>query len=131
MTSLETCPFCTGIEARIIDSNELAFAVEDLRPVSPLHTLVITKRHEPDWFKLSASEQFACIDLVSIQKQRIERADPTVRAFNIGINCGQDAGQTVLHCHLHLIPRRAGDVKDPRGGIRHVIPGKGYYRLDD
>ncbi|HCJ95043.1 MAG TPA: HIT family protein, partial [Sphaerochaeta sp.] len=68
-----------------------------------------------------------CHELLRLMRGEIQNQDPSVRAFNVGINAGKTAGQTIFHCHIHLIPRRSGDVEDPRGGIRHVIPGKGFY----
>ena len=96
-------------------------------PVTPLHTLVIPKRHTPTYFELSQAEINACTYLIKDQKQSIETQDRSVDGFNIGINNGASAGQTIFHCHMHLIPRRTGDVENPRGGVRHTMPGKGYY----
>lgn len=95
-------------------------------PVTPLHTLVIPKRHLATYFDLSQFELKACDSLLHEVKAAIQAADPTVEGFNIGMNCGEAAGQTVFHCHVHLIPRRIGDVDQPRGGVRHLIPGKGH-----
>ena len=91
------------------------------------HRLVIPKRHAAEYFDLGQPELNAVNQLLTKHKVLIESEDPTVSGFNIGINCGEDAGQTIFHCHIHLIPRRKGDVKEPRGGIRHLIPEKGYY----
>ena len=121
------CLFCEINKERIIAENELAYAIADGFPVSPLHTLIIPKRHTPTYFELSQAEINACTYLVKDQKQSIETQDRSVNGFNIGINNGTSAGQTIFHCHLHLIPRRSGDVDDPRGGVRHTMPGKGYY----
>jgi len=123
-----TCLFCEIPQERIIASNELAFAIHDGFPVTPLHTLVIPKRHAVDYFELTKDELLACHDLVLELKESITKEDPIVVAFNIGMNAGEAAGQTVFHCHMHLIPRRKGDVSSPRGGIRHVIPDKGHYQ---
>lgn len=127
MSQSQSCPFCTDIESRIINSNHLAIAVEDAHPVSLSHTLVIPKKHEADWFQLSDDEKTACLKLLELQKDKIQQQDQRVTGFNIGINNGVDAGQTVMHCHIHLIPRRHADVDNPKGGIRHIIPGKGCY----
>jgi len=121
------CLFCCIESARIIDQNELAYVIEDGFPVTVGHRLVIPKRHVPDYFDLGQPELNAVNQLLTKHKALIESEDPTVSGFNIGINCGEDAGQTIFHCHIHLIPRRKGDVKEPRGGIRHLIPEKGYY----
>ena len=123
------CPFCAMPSARIIAENNLAYAVRDGFPVTPLHTLFIPKRHVADYFGLSRPEVNACLRLIDEVKLDIERSDMQVAGFNVGINSGRAAGQTIFHCHIHLIPRRHGDVSEPRGGVRHVIPGKGNYRL--
>lgn len=120
------CIFCRqGSSMRI--KNSLAMAFEDKYPVTKGHMLITPLRHTPSFFELGASEQKACFLLVDKLKQATIEKDSTVTGFNIGINDGKDAGQTVMHCHIHLIPRRKGDVSDPRGGIRHVLPNKGYY----
>lgn len=122
-----SCVFCEISSERILAQNELAYAIADAYPVSPLHTLIITKRHVPTFFELGQAEVNACTALVNQQKTRIQLEDHSVDGFNIGVNSGASAGQIVDHCHIHLIPRRSGDVPDPRGGVRHTIPGKGYY----
>jgi ATP adenylyltransferase len=128
MTSTNNeCVFCSIDRNRVIADNELAFAVRDGFPVTQLHTLVIPKRHATDYFELTTEEVLACDSLVREVRSDILRLDPTVEGFNIGMNAGMAAGQTVFHCHIHLIPRRSGDVENPRGGVRHVISGKGYY----
>jgi diadenosine tetraphosphate (Ap4A) HIT family hydrolase/5-methylcytosine-specific restriction endonuclease McrA len=121
------CLFCEMPSGRIVIDNELAYAIRDGFPVTNLHTLIIPKRHVKDYFGLRAPEINACNQLLKILKDDIEKSDKTVTGFNIGINNGETAGQTIFHCHIHLIPRRAGDVKSPRGGVRHTIPGKGSY----
>ena len=122
------CLFCEIPEERVISSNDLAYAVRDGFPVTPLHTLVIPKRHATDYFQLTKEELLACNDLLHELKNSIQQNDPTVVAFNIGMNSGEAAGQTVFHCHIHLIPRRTGDVEDPVGGVRNTIPGMGNYK---
>jgi diadenosine tetraphosphate (Ap4A) HIT family hydrolase len=121
------CLFCEMTEDRIIDRNDLAYAIRDGFPVTPLHTLVIPKRHAVDYFDLTKEELLACDELLKKTKQDIQAEDASVDGFNIGMNAGSSAGQTVFHCHTHLIPRRTGDVENPRGGVRHTIPGKGFY----
>ena len=121
------CLFCEISEKRIILENELAYAVHDGFPVTPLHSLVIPKRHVVDYFGLSRPEVNACDSLIKTMRGQIQELDGTVSAFNIGMNAGEDAGQSVFHCHIHLIPRRSGDVDRPRGGVRNTIPGKGNY----
>ena len=123
----ERCLFCTIEPVRIIDENELAYVIEDGYPVTEGHRLVIPKRHAADYFHLVQPELNAINQLLTKHKALIEQEDPAVSGFNIGMNCGEDAGQTVFHCHIHLIPRRKGDVDEPRGGVRHLIPGKGSY----
>jgi ATP adenylyltransferase len=120
------CVFCSQEEKAMI-RNSLAMALEDRYPVTKGHMLVTPLRHVPSFFELGASEHKACLGLLEQLKQLTLRRDSKVTGFNVGINDGIDAGQTVMHCHIHLIPRRKGDVADPRGGIRHVIPNRGYY----
>ena len=122
-----SCLFCEIPPERVITSNELAYAVRDGFPVTSLHTLVIPKSHTIDYFSLSSDELLACDQLLRSLKVEIQGSDPEVTGFNIGLNAGKSAGQTVFHCHFHLIPRRNGDVDEPRGGIRNVIPGMGHY----
>ena len=121
------CLFCEIDRDRIISENELAYVIRDGFPVTEHHTLVIPKRHVATYFELGQAEINAINQLLLSEKESIEQLDSTVTGFNVGINTGQSAGQTIFHCHIHLIPRRDGDVEEPRGGIRHVIPGKGSY----
>jgi len=118
------CPFCHLPRERILHENELAFAIRDAVPVTTLHTLVIPKRHISDLFELSRPETNSYNELLKRMKQEIQQTDAQVAGFNIGVNNGDAAGQTVHHCHVHLIPRRVGDVENAAGGIRRVIPGK-------
>jgi len=111
-------------EERIIFENSLAYAVRDLVPATPLHSLVIPKRHVTDVFELTGAEHTAVMELLKTAKSDIMVTDTMVTAFNLAVNNGRDAGQTVFHVHVHLIPRRKGDVKDPRGGVRGMFPGK-------
>ena len=92
-----------------------------------MHSLVIPKRHIASYFELGQAEINACTSLVSDARLAIQQEDSDVNGFNIAINDGASAGQTVFHCHVHLIPRRAGDVEKPRGGVRNIMPGKGSY----
>lgn len=126
----EDCLFCslqTTGRMRVVAENELAYAVKDGFPVTPGHTLIIPKRHVVDFFELQTAEVYAINLLLLAQKSSLQTTDITIDGFNIGMNCGESAGQTIFHCHVHLIPRRTGDVANPRGGVRHVIPGKGNY----
>lgn len=121
------CVFCQLEQDRIIAENELCVAIHDGFPVTPLHTLIIPKRHVADYFDLYQPELNAIQSLLLQQRQGIQSADPAVTGFNVGINAGRDAGQTIFHVHVHLIPRRSGDVEEPRGGVRGVIPSKQAY----
>jgi ATP adenylyltransferase len=121
------CAFCQISKTRKIEENELAYAILDGFPVTPYHTLIIPKRHVSTYFEITRSESNACHSLINKAKRFIEKEDSEVSGFNIGINNGESAGQTILHCHIHLIPRRKNDVEKPRGGIRNIIPGKGDY----
>ena len=112
---------------RVVASNALAYAVRDGYPVTEGHTLVIPKRHIADFFELSDEESIACNQLLKELRSTIMAEDQLVEGFNIGMNAGAVAGQTIFHCHIHLIPRRNGDVENPRGGVRHTIPGQGFY----
>lgn len=122
------CPFCEMTKSSVIAETELAYAVRDAFPVTSLHTLVIPKRHVSGYFELGRPELNACHRLLEQEKLAIEEQDASVEGFNVGMNEGETAGQTIQRCHLHLIPRRSGDVEDPTGGVRNVIPGKGIYR---
>lgn len=122
-----TCIFCDLPTERIVAENHLAIAIRDGFPVTEHHTLIIPKRHAETYFDLTDDEREACHQLLVAQKDSIRALDPLVEGFNIGMNCGAVSGQTVFHCHIHLIPRRKGDVENPRGGVRHTIPSKGFY----
>jgi diadenosine tetraphosphate (Ap4A) HIT family hydrolase/5-methylcytosine-specific restriction endonuclease McrA len=121
------CIFCNLKEERIEIRNSLGMAFEDEYPVTKGHMLVSPLRHIGSFFALGSSEQKACLILLDQARKKITREDSTVTGFNVGVNEGKDAGQTVMHCHIHLIPRRKGDIPNPRGGVRHVMPGKGQY----
>ncbi len=126
----EKCLFCeiqTNDRKRIVAENNLAYAVRDGFPVTEGHTLFIPKRHVVDYFGLVPAEVSAINLLMAEQKRLLQEQDSTIDGFNIGMNCGETAGQTIFHCHVHLIPRRKGDVENPRGGVRHIIAGKGFY----
>ena len=121
------CLFCATKNEDIIEENELAYATFDSYPVSNHHCLIIPKRHVKDYFELNAEEIASCDQLIKKIKNRVENDDNTVKGFNIGINSGEAAGQSIMHCHIHLIPRREGDVENPQGGVRGVIPSKQHY----
>ena len=121
------CVFCSIPADRIVAESSLAYAIRDKFPVTDGHLLVIPKRHAENYFSLTQDELLACDGLLRQLRDDFRDKDSSVEGFNIGMNAGAVAGQTVFHCHIHLIPRRNGDVVDPRGGIRHVIPAKGRY----
>jgi diadenosine tetraphosphate (Ap4A) HIT family hydrolase len=123
------CPFCDVSLLRIVAENEFGFAIRDGFPISPGHTLIIVRRHVGLFFELSMSERLALLELLDDQKLVLDRELRPV-AYNIGINDGAAAGQTVPHLHVHLIPRYLGDVPDPRGGVRWVLPGRAKYWAD-
>ena len=121
------CLFCDSKKSGIAHENDLAYASYDTYPVSEYHCLIIPKRHIKDYFDLTNDELIACNDLIQIVKNEILEKDNTVKGFNIGTIAGKIAGQSILHCHIHLIPRREGDVENPQGGVRSVIPKKQHY----
>jgi len=126
----ENCLFCdvqSNDRKRIIAENNLAYAIRDGFPVTEGHTLLMPKRHVSDYFGLVQSEVNAINLLVQEQRTLLMASDSKIEGFNIGMNCGEVSGQTVFHCHVHLIPRRRGDVANPRGGVRHIIADKGFY----
>ena len=122
------CLFCNSKKSGVIHENELAFASYDTYPVSKYHCLIIPKRHIKDYFDLTDQELIACNKLIKVIKKEILGRDQSVKGFNLGTNIGKVSGQSILHCHLHLIPRRADDVKNPQGGVRSVIPNKQHYK---
>ena len=122
------CLFCNIEKSGCAYENELAYASYDSYPVTEHHCLIIPKRHIKDYFDLSNEELVACNDLVQILKKEIIKKDPSVKGFNLGTNIGKVSGQSILHCHLHLIPHREGDVNNPQGGVRSVIPNKQHYK---
>ena len=121
------CLFCNIKESGLIDENQLAYVSYDSYPVTDLHCLIIPKRHVKDYFDLTEEEIIACDQLIKKIKRKIEIKDTSVKGFNIGTNSGKISGQSIMHCHIHLIPRREGDVKNPQGGVRSVIPLKQHY----
>ena len=121
------CIFCNEKKNNIVDENDHAYASYDPYPVSKKHCLIVPKRHVKNYFDLSEKEILACNQLIKSMKIKIEEKDKSVKGFNTGTNSGKAAGQSIMHCHIHLIPRREGDVKNPQGGVRSVIPLKQYY----
>lgn len=121
------CLFCEIPAERVIAENELFYAIKDGYPVTDGHMLFIPKRHVETYFELYQPELNSLNILMAEVKIQLSKNDGTITGFNIGVNNGADAGQTIFHCHIHLIPRRKGDMADPRGGVRGVIPEKMKY----
>ena len=122
-------PFLERPASEHVARNTLAFAIRDAFPVSPGHTLVVPFRLVPTFFDATPEEQAAVLELVRVVKGQLDALDPRPDGYNVGFNAGVAAGQTVMHLHVHVIPRYAGDVPDPRGGVRYVIPAKANYLL--
>ena len=122
------CTFCEikKTKSRIILENPHAFAISDQFPVSQGHTLIVLRRHIASLFEASSKEITAIFDLAK-QVQKVLSKQYKPDGYNVGFNDLEAAGQSILHCHMHIIPRYQGDVKNPRGGIRGVIPGKQNY----
>ena len=119
------CLFCTDPKGVSL-SNDLAYSARDSYAVSPGHTVVIPKRHVASFFELTPEEVAACIDLINKEKIHIDK-EFQPDGYNVGVNVGPAAGQSIFHVHIHIIPRYKGDVENPQGGVRHVIPKKGHY----
>jgi ATP adenylyltransferase len=127
-TQTSGCRFCyDSIKDRIISEVGSVVAIEDNYPVSKGHMLIIPKSHSSHYFELSDVEKHDADSLITELRRKILFDDPSVTGFNIGMNCGESAGQTIFHTHIHLIPRRDGDTPNPRGGVRGVIPDKMGY----
>ena len=122
------CIFCKIRKEELQFENQLAYSSKDSYPVSEFHSLIVPKRHVETYFDLIEEEIQACNDLILKTKEKILKLDSSVKGFNIGVNAGKVAGQSIMHCHIHLIPRREGDVENPQGGVRSVIPGKQHYK---
>jgi diadenosine tetraphosphate (Ap4A) HIT family hydrolase len=137
--SITDCPFCRSLDGgpgassspalvtlEVLARTELAGALADNHPISPGHTLIVPARHVADWFDLAISEQTAVLELANTMRERLTSAlGPD--GWNLGLNVGVAGGQTIGHAHLHLIPRFAGDLPDPRGGVRWIIPELAPY----
>ena len=124
MKNQDSCPFCRIQD--IVLENRLAVAFYDKYPVSPGHLLIIPRRHVADYFDATRDELQAISDLIKQGKVLLDR-ERQPDGYNIGVNCGEAAGQTVMHLHIHLIPRYLGDLENPRGGVRGVIPDRRIY----
>ena len=124
-----TCPFCNiDSQRELIAESPTAYSVYDIFPVSNGHALIIPKRHCADYFELTLEEQSTCWNMVNTVKHILmENYNPD--GFNVGINVNEEAGQTIPHVHIHLIPRYKGDIKDPEGGVRGVIDTKRIYTI--
>ena len=126
MENQSNCPFCNLDGARTILANDHSLAIHDGFPISPGHALILPKRHVATFFELTREEQSSMFELLAEMRQLLlVKRSPD--GFNIGINEGISAGQTVMHLHIHLIPRYAGDQPDPRGGVRWIFPDKAAY----
>jgi diadenosine tetraphosphate (Ap4A) HIT family hydrolase len=121
-----SCPFCAIRDDRIVARNASGFVVRDQYPVSPGHMLIILGRHAASWFDATVEEQLGLLELLRAEKLRLD-SERSPAGYNIGVNVGHAAGQTIDHLHVHLIPRYEGDVDDPTGGVRGVIPGMSRY----
>jgi diadenosine tetraphosphate (Ap4A) HIT family hydrolase len=122
------CPFCADQTIKRARANlRTVFAINDQYPVTAGHMLILPRRHTNDYFTMTQDERRDAEDLLINLRRDIVEADPTVIGFNIGMNCGSAAGQTIEHAHIHLIPRRSGDTPDPRGGVRGVLPERMHY----
>lgn len=124
------CLFCElpADKFEVIDENELCLTLTDSYPVTEGHCLIVPRRHAATWFEMNAAETLAARELLQRSRERIGQMDTTVSGFNIGMNCGKSAGQSVHHAHIHLIPRRDGDQENPQGGVRKIFPDKAHYR---
>ena len=123
------CIFCNKTNCKIISTTKYFFIIRDTAyPVTKHHTLIISNRHVTDFFDLTKNEMNDLDEILKSQKEELKKIDEDISGFNVGVNIGKDAGQSIMHCHIHLIPRRKGDVKDPRGGVRGVIPEKQKYK---
>jgi len=119
------CLFCTDPRGVSLQ-NELAYSARDTYGVSPGHTLVIPRRHVADFFDLTSEEISACMTLITEERELLDK-EFNPDGYNIGVNVGAAAGQSILHVHIHIIPRYKGDVENPQGGVRHVIPKNAHY----
>ena len=120
--------FCDRAKKESVYSSDFTFVVRDNKfPVTKHHTLIVTHRHVSDFFDLNSDELNDLANVLKKQRQLLLGLDKEITGFNIGVNVGVDAGQSIMHCHIHLIPRRKGDMDNPKGGVRGVIPSKQKY----
>lgn len=125
-----SCLFCNVEQKRVQYENNLAYAIKDKFPVCNGHSLIIPKRHFQDYFEITQPELNSVNTMLQEIKEQLTRKDSSISGFNIGINSGSDAGQTIMHTHIHLIPRRKNDIPKPVGGVRNIFYGKGDYLND-
>ncbi len=123
----EKCLFCNKKKQKIVFSSKLFYVVRDSYPVTKYHTLIIPNRHVSNFFDLKDNEFNDLNKILKKQRKLLIDLDKKISSFNVGVNAGADAGQSIMHCHIHLIPRRKGDIKNPQGGVRGVIPSKQKY----
>jgi len=127
---MSDCIFCNKEKLDNIYSDDIFYVIRDGYPVTKGHTLIILNDHNKSYFDLRDVDIIRLNQIIRFQKDELIEKDNSISGFNIGINQGKDAGQTVMHLHIHLIPRRKGDVEDPKGGVRGVIPAKQNYSKD-
>ena len=123
---MKRCPFCPVADREILASHPLAVAITDSFPLTKGHALVIPRRHVASFFELTSDERAAMLEMLDRAKAALDEAH-SPDGYNIGVNDGAAAGQTVMHVHVHLIPRYAGDTDDPRGGVRWIFPNRAQY----
>ena len=123
----EECLFCNKKKQKIIYSSNFIYVVRDSFPVTKFHSLIIPHRHVSNFFDLNKDELKDLSVALKKERESLLNLDKKITAFNVGVNSGKDAGQSIMHCHIHLIPRRKGDIENPRGGVRGVIPSKQKY----
>jgi len=125
---ISECVFCARAgSGDVVIENDLACVIEDRYPVTEGHCLVIPRRHFDDYFDITGEERDAVHELLLSMKKLLSDRDPSITGFNVGVNSGRSAGQSIFHVHIHLIPRRDHDMENPKGGVRGVIPGKMKY----
>ena len=124
---MNNCIFCNKSDFEIIYSDDLFFVIRDKFPVTEDHTLIVLNEHDKTYFDLRDKDLIQLNNIIKFQKDYLLEKDKRITGFNIGVNVGKDAGQTIMHLHIHLIPRRKGDIEDPTGGVRGVIPSKQKY----
>ena len=126
-STTEECLFCNKKKQNVIYSTKFMYVVRDSYPVTKYHSLIIPHRHVSNFFDLNNEELNDLSNILKRERQSLLNLDKEITAFNIGVNAGKDAGQSIMHCHIHLIPRRKSDIENPRGGVRGVIPSKQKY----